>query len=453
MRDFLVDQLADAVARHEACKDEDTDWHRRRQEYFETTVFDNARLRDRRTGPENLRWQRYERFVPTETVAQLTKKQRKHLDGICLDGGRKRSNLRHTTIPFVIEAWAPVDFLPCNDPRPHLFPPVSIGRDYRLHEICAALVVLHDAGSGHAPFVPEEHDLFRPPFSAWLACVRVEGLASTAEEWWISRFESFLDLAVAAAAPMPPAEGVHGSDGKSISPLPFEAPAIGERCNAQPAIDRRFQDITQEPRAAAPGGNQVTLASFDETVFVFAPSGTGYFVRAFGVEGIVNNSVGFRHLRTLLTQPGVRIRTIELHGGTEGESPQEITDRALLTDAKRQRDRLEQEFATATAAGRGDAAAEAKDEISKIDEHIAKCKGKGGSLRTVPTAANSAAASVRSSIGRAKKALRGLDPPLNGLATHLEKYINIGQDFTCYDPAEPIPLWTFSSPQSPQRQG
>ena len=218
---WLLGQVAEAVDRVRSCKDAETDWHRRRREYFETTAANNLDLLNGRQRIEGLQWQEYERLISVEDVVALPASLRCFLD-VVDDGEGHLVAVEYSNGEnrLLIPAWAPIDLLPCNDPTPNFpLPPGNIGRDYRLHENCFVLAVLHDADGGFEPFVPDGHELGESHFRNFLACVRVAGLVSTADESWVPELEPLLDRVIKESTASLPASGeavAHSSDFRSV---------------------------------------------------------------------------------------------------------------------------------------------------------------------------------------------------------------------------------------------
>ncbi len=145
----------------------ESDWDRRRRIYFEETAMVDAELMDdaSRYVDSDLRWQSYKRDVGVLEVGSIPPKVRENYwfplpDYYYHDKSRPLESLPAGDIQ--ITAWAPTEFLLFNNPKPKWpFPPENIGRPYRLEEIVAALVAIHDVNGRFEPIVPEDDPIYK----------------------------------------------------------------------------------------------------------------------------------------------------------------------------------------------------------------------------------------------------------------------------------------------------
>lgn len=155
----------------------ESEWQKRRRHYFELEVMADEDLLDDASHYTNsdLRWQKYGRDVRVFEVDDIPRKVRERYWNPLpdyyynsVDPSRPRETLPAGTIDIL--AWAPVEFLECNSPKPEVpLPPRNIGREYRLAEIVTAFVAIHDADGRFEPIVPADDPICKHwLFEMWL---------------------------------------------------------------------------------------------------------------------------------------------------------------------------------------------------------------------------------------------------------------------------------------------
>jgi hypothetical protein len=206
-RVLVLDQIGATIRQWRDTKDGDTEWSRRRSEYFEKTCLGRPDLRNQKQQHPDLCWQEFQRtvFVPEAVILsdplreffrsfdRMVTRRTGHLIG----GGQltfQPSELRPARLcpagEIIINAWGPPEFLSCNDPTPQFpLPPKNIGRDYRPHEVYFAFAILHDADGGFEPFVTDDHP-FRAEIPWWMTLELTRREASDA---WVASLEPLFE--------------------------------------------------------------------------------------------------------------------------------------------------------------------------------------------------------------------------------------------------------------------
>lgn len=218
--------------------------------------------------------------------------------------------------------------------------------------------------------------------------------------------------------------------------------------------------VAQSPTLGIGDANQAKVTH--SKPFVFARSGDGYFVRAFGAEGHFSNLAGFRVLDKLLRSPGKLIPMLDLDEETAGLlmlDENHSRDMGLQKESRTRqeaidptgigqiRDKIRQLTEEVKDADNEFEKADSQSKLDKVTSYLKTAMGHSGMSRNL----NDPAGRIRSKIaGRIKTALnkfREAEPSLAALADHFESpTIRAEGMHMVYDPSarDPATDWDFS---------
>jgi hypothetical protein len=189
-----------------------------------------------------------------------------------------------------------------------------------------------------------------------------------------------------------------------------------------------------------------------ESGFVFAMQGTGYYISGFGEFGYVNKLKGFGVIARLVQTPGVPVPMRDLVATGNSQCVSDERSRQPTLDYEAQQaiyDRIQQlwnEQATANGQNNNVDASACQAEINTLTDRLKADIGIGGRGRDLNSETRKLRPSIYGNLRTAYNALRSASPPMTELANHFEAAISSEGLCFIYRHTKPIP-WA-DSPRS-----
>ncbi len=186
--------------------------------------------------------------------------------------------------------------------------------------------------------------------------------------------------------------------------------------------------------------------------FIFARSGSGYFIVGFGERGNVRKLKGFDHIAMLVKTPRQCVLMSTLLQGEDTIPAVDARTRQPALDQQAKQD-LYQRLREVT--GELERAIEEHDnveqehcgeEIARLQRELAAAVGLGGKDRNLNSEADKLRPTVYANLARAYKALRESIPSMKELADHFEAAISAEGATYVYRPAGETPAWSSDLP-------
>ncbi len=219
---------------------------------------------------------------------------------------------------------------------------------------------------------------------------------------------------------------------------------------------------TEHPRTGETGTDTRKRMEIDppppDSAFLFALSGSVYFIRAFGAEGYFPPLAGFNDLERLIRSPGKPVSMFELTGISADTPPvygrrsskQPALDNAALAAIRKDVERLRGEVEEA------ENDVDREDSQKKLDVVLAclsSSTGKSGTPRDLNNPFGNLRSKIADRIATARRKLKDSNPSLSALADHLETPVIRAEDTDyMYDPPAPAPNWIFDPIFAPVRR-
>jgi hypothetical protein len=212
-------------------------------------------------------------------------------------------------------------------------------------------------------------------------------------------------------------------------------PTIRSVLAAQPILNWNAVRVAVEREHAAAaaiardqgGAGQVEASGSGE--WVWAPDGDGYQVAGLGERGHFSGLRGLAMVEKLVRDPGRPVPMTLLTGAggqqsNDKRAKQPTMDTEALRNAYNQCAVLRAELQQAEAEGRATEAQEARCELEQVLRQLQLALGIRGRIRDLNDLANKLRPSIHARLAHVYKAMRGANPPMPELATHLESAIS-----------------------------
>ena len=184
--------------------------------------------------------------------------------------------------------------------------------------------------------------------------------------------------------------------------------------------------------------------------FIFAPDGTGYYIKGFGEHGNVTKLKGFWQIHLLIQTPGEPVSVLDLIEANKDErivadkrSHQPVFTTEAKEKIKIERRRLKSELDQAKEKNDFAEQTRLQLEIEQIEDQSKKAYGVFGKDRDLNDLTKKMLRRVYGTLSTAYDHLREANPPMVELAVHFESSISAeGSDFIYHSAIEPTPEWS-----------